>query len=138
MREYTEKEKNQYRSLAAIVVKSHPTNVARMNASAKMAIKVMQDACPEADEDTLFAFMGSVCFLMARLMQLPMSEASEVIEGVFDNYALAIASMLGVYDLDCVPNAQETAELNKLFDDVLKRREYDSPAKADVNTGFYL
>ncbi len=138
MKEYTDKEKQHYRSLAAIVAKSHPSKLAQLNANAKMAIKVMRNSCPDADDDTIMAFMGSVCFLMARIMQLPMAEAWEVIEGVFDNYALAIASMIGVYDLDSVPNQKETAEMERLFDDVIKRGKQEENHDDNKYPGFYL
>lgn len=132
MKEYTDREKQHYRALAAIVVKSHPRELAQLNANAKMAIKVMRESLPEANDDTIMTVMGSICFLMARIMQLPMAEAFETVEGIFDNYSLAIASMLGVYDLDAVPNKKETADMEKLFDDVMRRaHQPQSPSPTD-------
>ena len=136
MRDYSDKEKKHYQSLAALVVKTHRHDIAKVNASAKVAIKVLRDNCPDLDDDALVTVMTSICYLMVRIMQLPMAEAWEMIEGVFDNYALAVASMLGVYDLDSTVDSGEEAKLNKLYDELVKR--HDQETDPFRNTGQYL
>ena len=102
-KEITEKDKANYKKLAMGVVSAHPADLAITNAQAKMTLKALRDELPEGSSDELvITFMASFVYLASRIMSLPMEKAVTTLQSLFDHYTLAMASLMGVYDLDAL------------------------------------
>lgn len=132
---FSDEEKAHYANMVAMLIHDSPERRKKLDTSVKQALKMLRQTMPDASDETLVAFCGSVAFLMAKIMHTPMLDMCELIEGVFDNYIAVSAVLMGAY----IPEKGDMPKVNPEFinmpgmPDMPRHRDHDDILEDIIN-----
>lgn len=98
---FTAAEKEHYANMARMIIADGDEDRrADLNKTARQALASVRASLPQADDDdVLVMYFAGVALIMARLLAAPLQDAAVLAESVFNNYTLAAAAVMGVYEM---------------------------------------
>lgn len=132
----SDNEKESYRRVAEAIVGDVSQEAReRLNNQAKVTIEALRTTVPDASDDTIIGFLSELSFMAATFRSLTVESLTAALENTFNNTALALASLAGVYDLgDSTTPVRSLEDLVKERNAEIRQRQED----LNKNTGLYL
>ncbi len=109
MSKFTENERNNYKRLIGSLMKGDPARKTEFDAKTRKVIAAMHESMPTANDEMLAEFASAVGYIATVLMRAPTGDVSVLLIDLFNNYSLAVAQLIGVYDpaSEEVPNYEQ-------------------------------
>ena len=98
MSKFTETERENYKRLVGSLMKGDPTRKTDYDAKTRKVVAAMRESMPTASDEILAEFASAIGFIATVLMRSPMGDVSMLLIDLFNNYSVAVAQLIGVYD----------------------------------------
>lgn len=125
-------DKEFYGKLAGMLIRGDVQRKQGYDEAVKVVLGSMKKAMPLATDEALAEFSSAITMVIAQVMRAPMQTASEVLQTVFDEYAMVTAQLIGAYDVgsDTVPNITAEEALAVVDSQVPKAGASTTPPQA--------
>lgn len=124
-------DKEFYGKLAGMLIRGDSQRKQVYDEAVKVVLGSMKKAMPLSTDEALAEFSSAITMVIAQVMRAPMQSAGEVLQTVFDEYAMVTAQLIGAYDVgsDTVPNLS-VEEAKEVLDSQAQKSEVAAAPKA--------
>ena len=137
MTAFNNMDKDFYSKMAGALIKGDPDLKKGYDEAIKIVLGAMKKAMPLATDEMLAEFSSAISMVMAQVMRSPMQSASEVLQTVFNEYAMVTAQLIGAYNVESseVPNVSAEDVLKTMTSEA--QRAEGSTARAKLESDDY-